>query len=81
MSPIEKRFYNAQSLRAVIDSFEERFEIDSETFYEAHYADDDSVVGQIPRFLRHSWASFYREWCELSSDGFTASVKRELELA
>jgi hypothetical protein len=77
---MERRYYNAQSLRAVIDSFEDRFGLDSEVFYEAHYADDESVR-QIPHFLRHSWASFYREWLELSGDGFAASVKRELELA
>jgi hypothetical protein len=77
---MEKRYYTAQSLRAIIDSFEERFGMDSETFYKAHYADDESVRG-IPRFVRHSWASFYREWRELSGADFAARVKRELELA
>ena len=78
--PIEKRFYNAPSLRAVIDTFEERFEMDSEAFYEAHYADNESVQ-RIPRFHRHSWASIYREWRELSGADFAANVRRELELA
>ena len=81
MSLIEKRYYDAQSLKSIIDSFEKRFEIDSAVFYEAHYADDESVVGGIPAFHRHSWASFYREWRQMSSDGFAATVKRELELA
>jgi hypothetical protein len=77
---MEKRYYSAQSLRAIIDFFEERFGIDSDTFYKAHYADDESVRG-IPRFSRHSWASFYREWRELGGPDHAASVKRETELA
>jgi hypothetical protein len=80
VSPVEKRYYNAKSLRAALDSFEERFGMDSEVFLRAHHADDERVR-EIPRFLRHSWASFYREWRELSDADFAASVKRELELA
>jgi hypothetical protein len=81
VSPMEKRYYNAESLRRVIDSFEERFHIDSETFYAAHYADDQSIVGRMPRFVRHTWASFYREWQRIGGDDFAETVKRELELA
>lgn len=77
---VEKRYYTADSLRTMLDSFERRYEFESSLFYEAHYAEDEAAVGHIPRFLRHSWASFYRDWQRLSGDDFAASVEHELEL-
>lgn len=78
---VEKRYYSADSLRSALDSFEQHYELDSETFYAAHYAGDEAVAGHVSPFLRHSWASFYRDWRRLSGDDFAASVERELELA
>jgi hypothetical protein len=76
----KRRYYDAASLRAVLDSFEERFGMTSEVFYAAHLVGDDQKLHRVGRWLRHSWASFYREWGRLSGADLVSHVCRELEL-
>jgi hypothetical protein len=78
---IERRYYDEASLRGSLDAFEERFGMDSRTFFAAYAANDDEQMAAISRWRRHSWASYYREWCRLSGEDLTAHVRRELELA
>jgi hypothetical protein len=76
---VEKRIYNAASLERSLRAFESRFGMDSETFLAAHEAESEAVVA-IPRFVRHTWASFYVDWKRLSGDDFGARVAHDLEL-
>lgn len=76
---MEKRYYNAASLEQSLKAFEGRFAMDSETFIRAHEIDAESVR-PIPRFVRHTWASFYLDWERLSGDDFGRAVARDLEL-
>lgn len=78
---MEKRYYTADSLRRSLDAFEERFGMSSDEFFAAYAVYDISRMEGISPFLRHSWASLYRDWQRLSGDDFAASVKRELEIA
>jgi hypothetical protein len=81
---MEKRYYNAASLERSFLAFERRFQLDSETFLRAHAADDEAIIGAIPLFLRHSWASFYGEWKAMAtrpSDPLSEGVERELATA
>ncbi len=64
---MEKRYYNAASLEHSLQAFERRYSLESAEFYAAHIRDDSEIVGHIPRWHRHSWASFYREWQQVSS--------------
>jgi hypothetical protein len=77
---MQRRYYNADSLERSLHAFEKRFGLDSETFLAAHTAGDEDVLKDIPRFLRHSWASFYLDWQRLREDDLGATVEHELEL-
>jgi len=79
--PMEKVYYDAVGLERVLHGLEERHGFSSEAFLDAHRKDDRSIIGSIPRFERHTWASFYREWRCLTRDEFADSVEHTLELA
>jgi hypothetical protein len=74
--------YTAASLARILSGFERRYQMSSREFMGAHIADDAEHLSGISGFARHSWASFYVEWRDLSgSDGFAANVEHELALS
>lgn len=77
---MEKRYYNAESLRRSLEALEGRFGMPSAEVFEAYCHDDDARLRDVPRFYRHIWVSFYQDWKRLSGDDFAASVEHELQL-
>lgn len=75
--------YSAATLERVLQGFERTYGMDSAEFMAAHVADDSERLDGISGFTRHSWASFYAEWRELSAsdDGFAENVEHELALS
>jgi hypothetical protein len=67
---VNKRYYNAESIRRVLASFENRWGMRSEEFYEAHVA--DAELPRMPGFHRHVWASLYRDYRRLSERTFSS---------
>lgn len=64
---MEKRYYNAETLRADLDGFERRFGIPSEVHF-ARYRDEwADWPYDVPRFDAFVWADVYREWQRLSA--------------
>lgn len=61
---MEKRYYNANTLRETVKVYEREYGMSSAVFYEAHQADDLTVQG-IPQHQRSLWASLWREYDEL----------------
>lgn len=74
--------YSAATLERLLHSFVRRYNMSSQEFMAAHVADDDERLAGIPGFTRHSWASFYIEWQELtaSDDRFAENVEHDLAL-
>jgi hypothetical protein len=81
--------YSAESLERALLTFQQRYEIDSETFLRRHQADDPELGRIMPGFLRHTWASYYAEWRELTGadehaspqeDALAGQIRRELQL-
>ncbi len=76
---MQKRYYDANSLRRSLDAFEKRFGMTSREFAEACAAGDDDL--SVPAFQRHAWLSFHREWSELDGgDDLGSRVEHDLEL-
>lgn len=61
---MEKRYYNANTLRETVKVYEREYGMSSAVFYEAHQ-EDALVVQSIPRHQRSLWASLWREHEEL----------------
>ena len=61
---MEKRYYNANTLRETVKVYESEYGMSSAHFYEAHQADDLAIQG-IPQHQRSLWASLWREHEEL----------------
>lgn len=82
-SKMPRRYYNAHALERTLQSFEQRFDLPTHDFFEAHQAeeDDSSLLSHVPRFERHVWASLYAELRRLNGDDFAERAERELELA
>jgi hypothetical protein len=88
-SNVETGTYSAESLERALLALQDRYGMDSESFLRAHRA-DDPLVRDVPGFLRHTWASYYTEWRELTAAELHASpredvlaghIRRELEHA
>lgn len=77
---MERRYYDGDSLSRALVSFEERYGLNSDAFYEA-YVQDGEAIAHVPGFQRHVWASFYRDARRLTGEDFAESVERVLELA
>ncbi len=75
---MERNYYDANSLGRVLVSFEERYGMSSDAFYEAHLADER--LEHVSGFHRHTWASFYRDVLRMRGDGFAAHAERVLAL-
>jgi hypothetical protein len=75
--------YSAATLERVLQSLERTYGMNSAEFMAAHVADDGERLAGMSGFARHSWASFYAEWQELSGsdDGFAENVEQELALS
>lgn len=74
---MEKKFYNPESLKRSLRSFEIRYGRSSEDVYEAS-SRGERLEGLPPR-SRHMWMSLYVELCELrSGDEFSLSVEQTL---
>jgi hypothetical protein len=74
---VDKSYYDADSIEPVLRWFENRYEISSEEFYEAHVADTPLPDG-LEGFHRHCWASFYREAKDLTGRSFAERAERVL---
>lgn len=59
---MERRYYNAESLRRDLDALEARYGMSSEEFFA-----DERVDAQMSGFDRHVWASLYQDWQRLSA--------------
>lgn len=77
---MDKAYYDAQSLARALSTFEERFGLSSEKFYEAYVSDGEGLAG-IPGFQQRVWASFHRDARCLGGDDFVEAVERTLQLA
>jgi len=82
-SKMPRSYYNAHALERTLHSLEQRFNLATPEFYEAHQAegDDSPLLREVPRFERHVWASLYAELRRLNGDDFAERAERELELA
>jgi hypothetical protein len=57
---IEKRYYNATTLREALAQYENEYGMSSAEFFEAHRADAE-IVAPIPGFQRSVWAGLWQE--------------------
>jgi hypothetical protein len=73
-----RHYYNASSLRRVLDDLEAGYGMSSEEFYEAHL--QDCLPRPVPSFHRHVWASLYRDWRRLAGADFAENAERVLAL-
>jgi hypothetical protein len=74
--------YSTTSLEHVLHSLERNYEMTSDEFFQSHIS-DGAQARAIPCFTRHTWASFYCEWRELTAhrDVFAERVESGLALA
>lgn len=77
---MERHVYDIDSLRGVLQAFEEGYGMSSEDFYRAHVENGDAVQ-HMSGAHRQAWAGFYAEWQRMVDSSFAGRVKRELELA
>ena len=83
MKEMRMDHYDLDSLTRALDMFEERYDLSSDKFFEAHRA-DGPLVDSVPGFHRHLWASFYLDVQRLRASSpteFVAGVERALEAA
>jgi hypothetical protein len=78
-------YYDLDSLSRALGMLEERYDLSSDQFFDAHCA-DEPIVDAIPGFHRHLWASFYLDVQRMRGSGpagseFVAGVGRVLETA
>lgn len=77
---MERHVYGIDSLRGVLQAFEDGYGMSSEDFYLAHVENRDAVQ-DMSGSHRQAWAGFYAEWQRMDNGSFAGRVKRELELA
>lgn len=58
---IEKRYYNATTLKDAVAIYEREYGMSSADFYEAHQASTKQVLAGIPGFQRSVWAGLWQE--------------------
>ena len=68
----EREFYNAESLDRVVEWYEARYGVTSDTLLELHRS-GDRLEG-LPDSDRHIWLSMYRESRDLRHSGFADRV-------
>jgi hypothetical protein len=81
--------YGTQSLARALKALESRFSMSSAEFFEAHSRDEPSLDEALTGYLRHTWASYYAEWVELTGqpvvsdedDPLADQIERELQAA
>jgi hypothetical protein len=76
---MERNVYSATSLERVLALLEERYEMSTADFYDAHVAGE--TLEHIPWFHRHVWASFYRDVRRMRGDEFAERAEGTLTLA
>jgi hypothetical protein len=77
---MEKRVITIETVDATLRSYERRFGLSTDEFYEAHYIDGDRRVAHMPRRHRSRWASMARTRDRMAGGGSVAErITREFE--
>ena len=73
---MQKRYYNAATLRAALDAFEKGYALSSDDFYRAYC---EGTAEQVQPQHRLPWATFYERWrCMSGEADFASRIEREL---
>jgi hypothetical protein len=75
---MEKLLHDSGDVAEMLVLFERSFGMSSDDFYASHVADEPL---DIPRFERHVWASFYREFLRVDSAEGSLVARAEQSLA
>jgi len=77
---VDRNYYDADSLRAVLRFLEDQYGMSSDDFYAAHLA-DEGLPERLSGFNRHVWASMYREAQAHAGGSFAAQAEHVLAVA